>query len=86
MNQFRRPKLVTSPKFYWVMTQIFMIFYAPRVGILSLLTVSAEFMEELEADISVTLSHFSVLEGWRLLMYTVIQSSCIFLVPDPCQP
>ncbi|KAJ1489901.1 hypothetical protein T484DRAFT_1778765 [Baffinella frigidus] len=76
-------KVVPTSDFIDSMTsfvKVFLVFYAPRVGITSLLTVNADFMDDQEVTMKVKLGHFSVLEGNSLLLYTVIQSSCIFLI------
>lgn len=51
-----------------------LVFFTPKYGITSLMTLSAEFHGAAAAEVSVALEHFEILEGSKLYFYLFVQS------------
>lgn len=74
---FREGQVMPTSTFITSLTEsvsVTLVFFTPKYGITSLMTLSAEFHGAAAAEVSVALEHFEILEGSKLYFYLFVQS------------
>jgi hypothetical protein len=59
---------------------ICLVFFTPRQGLTSVLTINADFSGALSAEVGFEVLHFGILEGGKLYFYIVVQSIVVLNV------